>query len=113
MTQRRDERRGLLAAVQHLLDQPLVPWGTAVQAGNIAGNAGFIDEGLTLGGDVRPILLGGVQAFFKGQLQMPQNSKNRLLADRYLFLGQLSLQFRQGDIRLRRHQLDISNYPTC
>jgi hypothetical protein len=54
--------------VQHLLDQPLAPWGTAVQAGNIAGNAGFIDEGLTLGGDVRPILLGGVQAFFKGQL---------------------------------------------
>jgi len=78
VTQRRDECRGLPVAVQHLHDQALSARGTAVEASDIAGDAGFIDENqplwvepwlspsqrLAIGRDVRSILLGGVQAFF-------------------------------------------------
>ena len=78
VAQRRDERRGFPVTVQHLLDQPLAARRAAVETGDSAGYAGFIDEdepfwikprlppaqGDTPGGDVRPILLGGVQAFF-------------------------------------------------
>jgi hypothetical protein len=78
VAQRSDERGSLPVAVQHLVDETLAARRTAVEAGDIGRNAGFIDEdeplwikprlppsqGLTRGGDVRPILLGGVQAFF-------------------------------------------------
>jgi hypothetical protein len=78
MAQRSDEGGSFPVAVQHLLNQTLSSRRAAVEAGDIARNAGFIDEyqllwieprlsssqGLTFGGDVRPILLGGVQAFF-------------------------------------------------
>jgi len=64
--------------VQHLLDQALAARGAPIEAGDVAGDAGFIDEnqslwiepwlpasqGLAIGRDVRPVLLGGVQAFF-------------------------------------------------
>jgi hypothetical protein len=64
--------------MQHLLDQTLAARRAAVETSNIGRNAYFIDEdelfwikprlppsqGVTLGGDVRPILFGGVQAFF-------------------------------------------------
>lgn len=78
MAQRRDECGGLPVAVQHLLDQPLALWRAAVKTSDRGRDAGFIDEyeplgiepwlppsqGLACGGDVRPILLGGVYAFF-------------------------------------------------
>ncbi len=78
VAQRSDECRCLPVAVQHLLDQALAARGAAVEAGDIARDTGFIDEneplwieprlplsqGLAIGRDVRPILLGGVQAFF-------------------------------------------------
>lgn len=78
VTQRSDECRCLPVAVQHLLDQALAARGAAIKAGDIARNAGFINEnqppwvepwlpssqGLSIGRDVRPLLLGGVQAFF-------------------------------------------------
>ena len=78
MAQRRDEGGCRPLAVQYLVDQALAARRAAVEAGDIARNAGFIDEhqplgikprlpavqGLTRGDDVRPILLGGVQAFF-------------------------------------------------
>ncbi len=65
MTQRSDESDGFPIAVWHLLDKPFA-------------HAGFVDkdkalrikswllflQGLTCGGDVRPILLGGPQTFF-------------------------------------------------
>lgn len=73
-----DEGGGLPVALQHLVDQAFTARGAAVDAGDIARDAGLIDEGqpfwikprllssqgLTRGGDVRPILFGGVQAFF-------------------------------------------------
>lgn len=78
MAQRGDECGGLPIAVDHLLDQTLALRCPAVEPGDIAGNGGFIEENqpfrikprlplsqrLARGGDVRPILLGGVQAFF-------------------------------------------------
>ena len=78
VAQGRDERGGLPIAVQHLLDQTLASRRTAVETGDRGRDAGFIDEdeppwieprlpssqGLARGRDVRPILLGGVQAFF-------------------------------------------------
>ena len=65
-------------AMQYLLDEALAPWRSAIEAGDVGRDAGFINEheplriksrlpplqSLTIGGDVRPILLGGVQAFF-------------------------------------------------
>jgi hypothetical protein len=78
MTQRRDEGGGFPMAMQHLLDQTLAPWGSAVKPGDGGRDAGFINEnepfriksrlsplqGFTTRGNVRPILFGGVQAFF-------------------------------------------------
>lgn len=78
VAQRSDECGGLPVAVQHLVDQALSARGAAVEPGDVACDAGFIDEneplgiepwlppsqGPAIGGDVRPILLGGVQAFF-------------------------------------------------
>ena len=78
MAQRRDEGGGFPIAMQHLLDQALAPWRSAIEPGDGGRDAGFINEnepfrvksrlsplqGFTTGGDVRPILLGGVQAFF-------------------------------------------------
>jgi len=78
VTQRSDECCCLPVAVQHLLDQALTAWGAPIEAGDVAGDGGFIDEnqslwiepwlpasqGLAIGCDVRPVLLGGVQAFF-------------------------------------------------
>jgi hypothetical protein len=60
------------------LDEPPASWRSAIEAGDVGRDAGFIDEdeplwikprlpplqGPTIGGDVRPVLLGGVQAFF-------------------------------------------------
>src|SRR5580658_3912692 len=65
--------------MRHLLDEPLTLRRSPVEAGNRRGDAGFIDkdkplrvkprlpllQGLTCGGDVRPILLGGAQAFLR------------------------------------------------
>jgi hypothetical protein len=59
-------------------DQALAAWGAAMGAGHVRLGPGLINEdeagrvdpplvpppALTLGGDVRPALLGGVQAFF-------------------------------------------------
>ena len=78
VAQRGDECHGLPVAMQHLLDQALSARGAAVEAGDVAGDTGFIDEneplgiepwlppsqGLAVGRDVRPVLLGRVQAFF-------------------------------------------------
>jgi len=64
--------------MRHLLDKPLALRGSPVEAGNRRGDPGFIDknqplrikpwllllQGLTCGGDVWPVLLGGTQAFF-------------------------------------------------
>lgn len=64
--------------MQHLLDEPLAPWRSAIEPGDIGRDTGFINEdepfrikprllplqSLTIGGDVRPILFGGAQAFF-------------------------------------------------
>jgi hypothetical protein len=64
--------------MRDLLDKPLALRCSPVEAGNRRGDAGFIDkdkplrikprllllQGLTCGGDVRPVLLGGTQAFF-------------------------------------------------
>jgi len=69
---------GIALAMRHLLDKPLAPRCSPVEAGDRRGDAGFIDkdkplrikprlpllQGLTCGGDVRPVLLGGAQAFF-------------------------------------------------
>ena len=76
--QRGDEGRGLPVAVQDLVNQALSARGAAIETGNIARDAGFINEnqplwikpwlppsqGSAIGRDVRSILLGGVQAFF-------------------------------------------------
>ena len=73
-----DECEGFPVAVQHLLDQALALRRAAPEAGDVGRDAGFIDEdqpfwikpwlpssqGVARGGDVRPILFGGVQAFF-------------------------------------------------
>jgi hypothetical protein len=73
-----DESAGFPVAMQDFLDQPLAAWRAATETGDIARDAGFIDEdqslrikprlppsqGLSTGGDVRPILLGGAQTFF-------------------------------------------------
>ncbi len=78
MTQRSDESDGFPIAVWHLLDKPFTLRCPSVEAGNRRGDAGFVDkdkalrikswllflQGLTCGGDVRPILLGGPQTFF-------------------------------------------------
>lgn len=78
VAQRGDQCPGLPVAVQHLLDQAFAARGAAVEAGDAARDAGFIDEnepsgiepwlplsqGLAIGCDVRSILLGRVQAFF-------------------------------------------------
>src|SRR5437899_1815746 len=67
------------------------PCCSPVEAGNRGRDAGFIDEykplrikpwlallqRLTCRGDVRPVLFGGSQTFFKGQLQMMQKSGDR------------------------------------
>ena len=76
--QRGDKGRGLPIAVQDLLDQTLSARGATIETGDVARDAGFIDEnqplwikpwlspsqGSASGRDVRSILLGGVQAFF-------------------------------------------------
>ena len=78
VAQRGDECRGPPVAMQDLLDQTRAARGAAPETGDVARNAGFIDEnqplwiepwlppaqGQAIGGDVRPVLLGGVQAFF-------------------------------------------------
>ncbi len=86
MAQRSDEGDGFPIAVRQLLDEPLALRRPPVESGNRRCNASFIDEDealrikpwlpllqrLTCGGDVRPILLGGPQTFFKAQIQMMQ-----------------------------------------
>ena len=76
--QRGDEGAGLPIAVQDLVNQALSTRGTTIETGDIARDAGLIDENQPLwikpwlspsqgpasGRDVRSILLGGVQAFF-------------------------------------------------
>jgi hypothetical protein len=78
MTQRSDESDGFPIPVWHLLDKPFALRCPPVEAGNRCGDAGFVDkdkalrikpwllflQGLTCGGDVRPVLLGGPQTFF-------------------------------------------------
>ena len=78
MAKRSDESDGFPVAVRHFLDKPLTLRCPSVEAGNRCRDAGFIDEdkpfrikprllllqGLTRGGDVRPVLLGGPQTFF-------------------------------------------------
>ena len=78
VTQRSDECCCLPVAMQHLLDQTRTARGAPIEAGDVAADRGFIDEnqslcieswlpalqGLAIGRDVRPVLLGGVQAFF-------------------------------------------------
>ena len=78
MTQRRDESDGFPVPMRHFLDEPLALRCSPVEAGDRRRDAGFIDEdqslqikpwllllqGLTSGGDVRPVLLGGPQTFF-------------------------------------------------
>ena len=78
MAQRRDEGGCRPLAVQYLVDQALAARRAAVEAGDIARNAGFIDEHQPLGikpaliglppdpaaSDVGAILLAGVQSFF-------------------------------------------------
>ena len=78
VAQRGDEGRGLPVAVQNLVDQAFAARGAAIEASDIVGDAGFIDEnqssriklwllpsqGSTIGRDVWSILLGGVKAFF-------------------------------------------------
>jgi len=73
MAQRSDEGDGFPVAVRQLLDEPLTLRRPTVETGNRRGDAGFVDkdkalrikpwlpllQGLTCGGDVRPILLGG------------------------------------------------------
>ena len=78
VAQRSDESDGFPVAVQHCLDKPIALRRPPVETGNRCRDAGFIDEdkpfrikprllllqGLTCGGDVRPVLLGGPQTFF-------------------------------------------------
>ena len=78
MTQRSDESDGFPIAVRHVLDKPFPLRCPPVEAGNRRGDAGFVDkdkalrikswllllQGLTCGGDVRPVLFGGPQTFF-------------------------------------------------
>jgi len=76
--QRGNESGGLPVAVQDLVNQTLSTRGAPIKTGDIARDAGLIDEnqplwikpwlspsqGSAIGRDVRSILLGGVQAFF-------------------------------------------------
>ena len=78
MSQRGDERDGFPVPMWHLLHEPLALRRPAIEACDRGRDAGFIDEdkpfkveprlpllqGLTCGGDVRSILLGGPQTFF-------------------------------------------------
>ena len=78
MPKRGDERDGFPVPMRDLLDQPLALRRPAVEACDRGRDAGFIDEdkpfrveprllllqGLTRGGDVRSVLLGGSQTFF-------------------------------------------------
>ena len=78
MSQRADEGDGFPVPMRHLLNEPLTLWRPAIEACDCGRDAGFIDEdkpfrveprllllqGLTCGGDVRSILLGGSQTFF-------------------------------------------------
>jgi hypothetical protein len=78
MAQRCDEGHGLPVTMRHAADQALAAWGAAMGAGHVRLGPGLINEdeagrvdpplvpppALTLGDDVRPALLGGVQAFF-------------------------------------------------
>src|ERR1700694_4626931 len=51
--------------------------------------------------------------FFKAQLQMMQESGDRRLTDRHLFLRQNALKSSQRDIRLLRHQLPYQSLVRC
>lgn len=78
MSQRSDERDCFPVPMRHLLDEPLTLRRPAIETCDRGRDAGFIDEdepfrvksrllllqGLTRGGDVRPVLLGGPQTFF-------------------------------------------------
>lgn len=78
MSQRCDECDGFPVPMRHLLDEPLTLRRPAIEACDRGRDAGFIDEdkpfrveprllllqGLTRGGDVRSVLLGGPQTFF-------------------------------------------------
>jgi hypothetical protein len=75
--QRGEEGHGAPAAVRHLGDEPLAPGGATVAAGHVDLSPGLVDEDEArrvkpalmalpadaLGGDVRPVLLAGAQAF--------------------------------------------------
>ena len=79
MAQCRDEGNGFPVPMRYFLDEPLAQRCSPVEAGDRRRDAGFIDEdqllqikpwlpllqGLTCGGDIRPILLGGRQTFLK------------------------------------------------
>jgi hypothetical protein len=78
MSQRSDERNGLPVPMRDFLHEPLALRRSAIEACDRRRDAGFIDEhkplrmesrllllqGLTCGGDVGPVLLGGAQTFF-------------------------------------------------
>jgi hypothetical protein len=78
MAQCRDESSGFPVAMQHLLDEPLAAWRSAIKASDVGRDTGFINEHeplwiesrlpplqrLTIGRDIWTILLGGVQTFF-------------------------------------------------
>ena len=78
MAQRGDEGEGFPVSVRYFLDEPLALRRPTVAAGHRRGNAGFIEENqpfrieprlallqrYALRRDIRPVLLGGVQAFF-------------------------------------------------
>ena len=73
-----DERHRLPVAVRNLGDQPLANWAASVLAHHLGRHRGLVDEHQTRclqlgllgfqrgarGGDIRTILLGGVQCFF-------------------------------------------------
>ncbi|MBO0763919.1 MAG: hypothetical protein J2P50_04935, partial [Hyphomicrobiaceae bacterium] len=90
---------GPLVAVRHLRHQPLAPRSAAVEAGHFRRQRSLIDEDktrslergligpqfLARGGDVRPILLGRVQDFFKCDLVAVVEPQTELMATASFF----------------------------
>jgi hypothetical protein len=62
-------------------------------------------------GHIGSILLGCVQTFFKSEIKVIEEPRDRRFADRNLLLCQPNTQFRQGDVRLLSNRRNLNPRP--